>query len=392
MKRTLRTTASAIAALAVVLSACGGGSSGSTAPAPAPAPSGGAAPAPTVTPGLTQPITVRISHMLAPGGAYDQSAVHLAETLQELSGGLITAEVFPGAQLVGPGAALEAVGDGRVEIAWVQAGYNPGELPLLNATSLPLLGTDNAEVMMRTIDALYANNELFRAEFDAANVVPIAPVPVAESLLVSKQPYLTLESMRGKSIRTLGYFSLAVTAAGGTPVALDIQDIYENLDRGVVDGATSLSLEAIVGPRLHEVGSSVQTIGFGVLGGGYWAINRDLWDSFGTELQNAILEDRPRWITRNAEIQQAGESRACDVLIDNGITLTLMDETEITKWRDSARPSLLETFRTDAKRVKGYSDAQLDEFIADYQGFIAQFTAEGPGFVPSMSACVARAN
>lgn len=332
---------------------------------------------------------IRISHHLAASDAYGGMAELLAEQLEERSGGRLQTEVFHGGALVGPVEVLAAVGDGRVEIGYVQAGYHPAELPLLNISSIPLLGTSNSEVLLRAMNKLANENELLRAEFEAQNVLPIADIAVTDAVLVGQQRFDSLDDFNGKTIRALGYHAMAFEAVGATPVAIGFPDIYESLERGVVDAANSITLTAVAGSSFYEQSDVLQNTGMGVMGGGYWVINRDLWESFDDELKDVFLAVQTDILDDLITIMEEAEEQACEIIVADNQDIFTVDEAMVQQWRDLVLDDVVAAWRSDAAKYGGYSDQELDQFLNDYKAALDAFEGK-VDYVDGLQLCAQR--
>ena len=71
-----------------------------------------------------------------------------------------------------------------------------------------------------------------------------------------KKPVKTLEDLKGLKIRATGRPADILKAVGGTPVGVEMADMYDGLQRGVVDGVLS-SMEVQKGWKV-ERSSSMQ--------------------------------------------------------------------------------------------------------------------------------------
>ena len=67
-----------------------------------------------------------------------------------------------------------------------------------------------------------------------------------------KKPVRTLEDLKGQKLRTAGRPADILRNVGGTPVAVEMADIYDGLQRGVVDGLIA-SMEVQKGWKTGEI-------------------------------------------------------------------------------------------------------------------------------------------
>ena len=81
-------------------------------------------------------------------------------------------------------------------------------------------------------------------------------------LVTSKKQVKTLEDLKGLKIRALGGPPTEmIKALGAVPTLIPMPDMYQSLDKGVVDGGL-LPWEAIHGFRLYEVAKNLTIVPF----------------------------------------------------------------------------------------------------------------------------------
>ena len=166
------------------------------------------------------------------------------------SGGKLTVRLFPSMQLGGkPPELYRQMVQGVADIVFTLPGYTASDFPMMSLTELP--GTAaNAEDGTRK---LWANfDKFFAKEFAAAKVLMLWNSDTA-GIMSRAKPVRTLEDMKGMRIRTPSRAqSDQLTALGAIPVDMPVTQIYNALERGVVD-ATMIPLSAMIDFKLLEV-------------------------------------------------------------------------------------------------------------------------------------------
>jgi TRAP-type C4-dicarboxylate transport system substrate-binding protein len=166
------------------------------------------------------------------------------------SGGKMTVRMFPSMQLGGkPPELYRQMVQGIADIVFTLPGYTSGDFPMLSLTELP--GTaDNAEDGTRK---LWANKDkFFGKELEAAKVLMLWNSDTA-GIMSRAKPIRTLEDLKGMRIRTPSRAQSAqLTTLGATPVDMPVTQIYNALERGVID-ATMIPLSAMLDFKLLEV-------------------------------------------------------------------------------------------------------------------------------------------
>ena len=112
--------------------------------------------------------------------------------------------------------------------------------------------------------------------------------PSSPNLLVSKKQVRTLEDFKGLKVRVLGGPPTEMAKAlGAVPTLIPMPDVYQSLDKGVVDGAAA-PWEAVQGFRLYEVAKNYTIAPFYVA---YFSVcaNKQKWQSLPKDVRDAIM-------------------------------------------------------------------------------------------------------
>ena len=183
-------------------------------------------------------VRLRLHHFNSPLSAGHQKfLVPWAEAVKEASGGQLEIEIFPSLQLGGQQRDLvQQVRDGVVDLAYTSVGYTPGAFPTAEVFELPFVATSNAATAP-AIQAFYDRH--MQRDFRAFHPL-IFHTSVISALHTVGTPVRTPADLAGLKIRTpnrtLGdVFNLM----GATTVAVPVPQLYESLQRGVIDGTTT---------------------------------------------------------------------------------------------------------------------------------------------------------
>ena len=177
---------------------------------------------------------------------------------------------------------------------------------------------------------------------------------------VSK-PVRTLEELKGMKIRGTGRIGDLVKALGGTPMPIEITDLYEAHRRGMVDGSM-LSLETLKGFKLGEFIRYVTTCWtVGASYTFYVAMNKGKWEALPADIKK-IFEDtsseyRYKFAVQWAEVEIEG----VDFLKSQGGQIIPLSNTEAVKWVKAAQPVIAD-FKKDLAS-KGYAEKEVDSWI-----------------------------
>jgi TRAP-type C4-dicarboxylate transport system substrate-binding protein len=207
--------------------------------------------------------------------------------IEEATKGRVKIEVFPSQTLVKGPDMWRQVRAGVVDIGWCFHGYWADQTPLADVISLPFLPTKTSEQASAVLWQLYEKFPAIQKEF--SDVVPLLLYTTSPYfILTSKKQVKTMEDMKGLKIRIPGGPPTEmIKALGAVPAPVPMPDMYQALDKGVVDGM-GVPWEAIQGFRLYEVAkyyTMVSTVT------PYFSLcaNKQKWTSLPKDIKDAIM-------------------------------------------------------------------------------------------------------
>jgi len=212
----------------------------------------------------------------------------LVERLYERSGGRLNITVEPGGTLTTTTTAIDDVSAGTIDITWVVVGNTPGRFPLLDALELPGLFDTSVEAT-RTLWGMHDEDERFRNEFGDYIMIAMYTADIGEVWTTS--PVRSPSDMQGMNLRSPSPMAeLALRQFGSGVVGMGMPDVYDSIERGVIDGlATAPS--AINTYSLYEV-VNYGTIGMNLYAGAQlMAISQRAWNLLPADLQQIIREE-----------------------------------------------------------------------------------------------------
>ena len=168
----------------------------------------------------------------------------------KLSNNQLTVRMFPAMQLGGrPPDLYRQVVQGISDITFTLPGYTSADFPMMALTELPG-AAESAADGTRKLWKLF--DEFLARDFKDTKVLMLWNSDTA-SLMSRAKPIRTLEDLRGMRIRTPSAAQSAqLTALGAIPIDMPANQIYNNLDRGVID-ASMIPMSAALDFKLIEV-------------------------------------------------------------------------------------------------------------------------------------------
>jgi len=175
----------------------------------------------------------------------------LKKELEEKSKGRIRVTIHPGGALAPAPAHYENIVAGAFDIGWTLQGYTPGRFPLSGIVEMPFLWS-SAQEATRVFWQLYEELPALQNEYRDVKVLATWTHDLGQLYTTSK-PVRTLDDLRGLKIRAPGPVQTSMLRAlGAVPLNMPAGEVYDSLERGVVDGLV-IGLSAIKGFRLDQL-------------------------------------------------------------------------------------------------------------------------------------------
>lgn len=290
---------------------------GCAAPAPAPAP----APVPT------EVIKWRMQTHLPAGDPSYPSLVRIAERITSTTNGRLVVEPFPGDSIVPASEEFDGVNDGILDAALNSFMYNKHLFPaaaLFTASAGGLTPLQNILWMLEG-----GGDELAEEMYAFTDVVFVcrAYQETPEVWAHSTVPLKTVSDLLKVKFRAAGDGGEILTRMGVATVFMSSGEIYESIQRGVIDAFESGGPDTNWSRGFHEVAdylyispSRAPTDEASII------VNKAAWEKLTPELQLAVqLAGRAEAIRSYAE-QIINDAGAIDLFINYGVTVEPLSE------------------------------------------------------------------
>lgn len=324
--------------------------------------------------------------------------------LEEMTDGKVTVELVFGDAIAANVEADEALADGRIDLHLLVPFLQPSDYPVSGQFALETTITRDSPIVSGTLASFGAINESLLqtdeliTEYADANLTVINPlVHTGNVVMACAEPLTSLDDLKGKQVRVGPEPAFGqVEALGATPVSVAYADLFESLQRGIVDcmiiGLTTMQgipgMIDLVPYLISPAGTGfVSTPGIEVVGG--------RWSEFSLPLQQLIWDTFHRIDLLSVEnfVSVEAENTIDDAEAAGGGLLTFdqevsdalkahNDEIKAT-WDDSALvDGVAFTERLDDAYKKwdaliaeaGYSSAETAD-VEDWRGVDTDWTA-----------------
>lgn len=248
--------------------------------------------------GLEQmtPVVLRVSEIGPETGTPALGLQAFMDDARERTGGKIDFEPYFNATLAPPAESLAAIQSGLTDIGFFGATFNPQELPISfwgTNVARSVIGPGHPSATLvgsPATNALYHTSSDLISEFASVGLVPLTVMHAGPFPMVCVEPVESVEQAQGKVVATFGSpWKEELEAAGMTNVSIPPTDMYEALQRGVVDCVSSAA-NNIVNLGLMEVAKNLSLIDGSAGSGSGYAINKEVWDALPEQAQAALVE------------------------------------------------------------------------------------------------------
>jgi TRAP-type C4-dicarboxylate transport system substrate-binding protein len=318
---------------------------------------------------IAQTIELKLSHFLP--STHPIQTVFIEPWVAELESrteGRVKVQIFPAGSAFGHVAKqMDQVRAGAVDIAHGLTGIPRGRLPRTSIIDMPFL-VKTADAASRTLWALYP--EYLAPEYDGFKVLALH-AHNAGLIHTRDRPVKTMDDLKGLRLRTPSLaVSMMLEQLGASPVGMPPTQVYENLQKGVIDG-TVFPWDAVYGFKLYEVldyhlQPDAYTTSF------FFVMNQRKYDSLPEDVRQAIDE-----ISGETLVAKFGpwwndwDKPGLEAVEERGNTITVLDDAQRDEWRAALAPMIDQYLATiEEKGVNNareiYQAAQAE--VARYEG------------------------
>jgi TRAP-type C4-dicarboxylate transport system substrate-binding protein len=313
---------------------------------------------------------LRMNHQFPAAAAGSKIDQWFVDEVKKATGGEIEIQIFWSNALGAAKENLTLLGTGAIDAAGMSAGYFPAQLPFFAAPNSLPMAMDNICQSSALMKAFMEKIPAFQEEAKRNKVVPIFFHLLNPYLLVTREPVNTLEDLKGKKIRTWGEdMPRLVKAAGGTPVTIFLPELYENLQRGVIDGCP-FSVDFIQTYKIYEVAKYVTEVV--MWEGPAWGVwfSQKSWDKLSKKHQQIIMDVAER--ARKLELTKTAEAgiAAREFLKGKGVKFSPFPPAELAKWQQANPDFYGDWIKKMEKQGQGDAARQTVELWKDIRNWV----------------------
>jgi len=262
-----------------------------------------------------------------PGGTQIQwAADFFAESVNQMSGGRLEIKSYPAGKLVGAMEVFDSARMGNIDVAHASPAYWIGKMPAGALFGYLPFGMEALPYLAWMYDGEgYALYQELYASYNFGFVAPCGIIP-PEDLAWSNKPIKSMEDFKGLKFRTSGYWGEILTEAGASVVMLPAGQIYEALQRNVIDAGEfsipsmdkTLAFHEIAKyllvPGIHQPSTILDIL-----------VSKKSWEKLPQDLQDIVKGAAQATTMRMLTNSISKDMEALNYFKEKGVTINYLD-------------------------------------------------------------------
>ncbi|WP_018924327.1 TRAP transporter substrate-binding protein [Salsuginibacillus kocurii] len=256
--------------------------------------------------------------------------------LQDRTDGQVEFESYPGGQLAEPDGQYEAAATNVADAGFSVHSYTPSQFPLTSVMELPFVGTSGEEAS-QTLWDLYDEFPEIQEEYEDTYPLWLSTSEPGQIFTVD-QPVESPEDLEGLQIRSPSpEVNAWLEEMGATPVSMSMDETYEALERGVVDGTVGPP-HTLLDYSLQEVIDYV-TVGDFYMTTFFAVMNQGSYEMLDEEAQQALDELAGAEMSQHSgQIIDEREQEAMEAVEEAGAEVHEVSDDEAGDWEEGLQP------------------------------------------------------
>ena len=286
---------------------------------------------------LAEPVSLKFATTIPPNNPLVADFFEpWAKKVNEASGGDLNIQVISGPTLANASNVWERTVNQVTDIGWGIHGAVGLPFPKSDITSLPSLVEDlvNGSIALWR---LYSSG-LIADEYKGVRVIGLAVTP--GSLISSKKPITKLEDMKGLKVRAANRMVAdVITALGGAPIAVPVPEIYQSLQKGVINACVA-GWTVANNFRIYEVtGEHLEGVALGEPCG-FVVMNVNSYEKLSPKAKAALDQHSGEYFARElgAWFKKDASDNRERIRAMKGQTIHTVDAKEKERWNKALEP------------------------------------------------------
>ena len=243
----------------------------------------------TAQPADIPTITLKVADSFPPVGFVPEMKKTWAENITKRTGGKVKFQFFWSESLFKQADAAPNLAAGVADFSNVASTYDPAKTALWMTLDMPFNARDYWCGISASVKTQQDEPNL-KKTFDQLGFLPIMGYSSGEFHFISTKPIEKLADLQKKRIRSYGGARIRMyEPLGIAPIFMPYGQIYEAVERGVVDGAEATILLTDTFKH-YEVAKFITATGSGMVVAAPLSISLKRWNSFPASLKQIFVE------------------------------------------------------------------------------------------------------
>ncbi|NOX34686.1 MAG: TRAP transporter substrate-binding protein [Deltaproteobacteria bacterium] len=306
-----------------------------------------------------KPIKLTYSNFFPPTHIQSKLAQAWCDEIKKRTKGKVVVEYYPGQTLTKSSQVYDGVVSGLSDVGMALFAYTRGRFPVMEAVDLPIGYTSGVQAT-KVVNEVY--NEFKPKELSDTRVMYLH-AHGAGLLHTKTKPVRTLEDIKGMKLRGHGTSALVIRALGGTPVSLPMPELYQSLQKGIVQGAL-YPIEVNKGWRMGEVTDYLtMSTSIAYTSSFYVVMNKGKWNSIPADLQKIISQINLEWIVKHGKAWDESDKAGLKYFKSLGHEVIQLSDAESRRWQNRVAPVIDQYI--DKMNKKGFDGKKIVEFVKE---------------------------
>lgn len=283
---------------------------------------------------FAKPLTLTYSNFFPPTHVQSKLAQAWCDEVEKRTSGQVKVQYFPGQTLTKGTQNYDGVVSGLSDIGLCLFAYTRGRFPVMEAVDLPL-GYDSGITATRVVNVVY--EKLQPKELQDTQVMYLH-AHGAGLLHTKGKAVRRLEDFKGMKLRGHGTSAEVISALGGIPVPMPMPDLYQSLQKGIVQGAL-YPIETNKGWRMGEVVDYLTLSSpIAYTSSFYVVMNKKKWSLIPEDLKPVIMEINKEWADKHGQAWDDSDREGMAFLKSLDRTVITLDDAESARWQAAVAP------------------------------------------------------
>jgi TRAP-type C4-dicarboxylate transport system substrate-binding protein len=296
-----------------------------------------------------------VIHDPAMSRGYTKAFEWWAKEVEKETNNEINFKFLWGGPLGGFKESLDSLKNSVYDLSMVPATYVPSQLPLWTVFEVPFISSS----MWAFGKTLWDMKDIpvLKNEYESNKVKMLIPLMPTSFEVMSRKPLRKLSDFKGLKIRAYGMFAEVLNHFGAQSVSIASAEIYENMQRGVVDAAILPWPDFFVNYRVNELSK------YGLITGGMgyivapFCISMNTWNQISKKNQEIMLKLAEQAVEKNIEISRTLSEPAMATIKKQGIEVNQLSTSERDQMVAVAKQSWDKWVKDQEK--DGHKDARM---------------------------------